>query len=140
MLKLVISRWWYTWGNFKNLFYYLLWSHIKISKITERLFLLKKCHDINRYYFGWWELWGIVIFFFVFSHICRISKKSFTILCTASLFTAPALVQITVISHLDYFNNLRGLSVSLLVLVLPSRHTAASPCIIFKGNVIAYLF
>lgn len=43
-----------------------------------------------------------------------------------SLFTAPALVQITIISHLDYFNSPRGLSVSLLVLVLPSHHTAAS--------------
>lgn len=73
-----------------------------------------------------------MIFCFVFSYICRISKKFFAIrysdsFQTSSLFTATVLVQITIISHLNYFNSLlHGLSVSILVLVLSSLHRAAS--------------
>lgn len=71
------------------------------------------------------ELW---FFSFVFSYICRISRKLFAIWFSesfhiSSLFPATALVQMTIISQLEYY--VVSL-VSILVVVLSSPHTAAS--------------
>lgn len=71
-----------------------------------------------------------MIFFLYFPIFVEFPKSLLQFdIATLSLFPAPALVRITIISHLDYSHSLRGLSVSLLVLAAPSLHIAA--CVFF---------
>ena len=67
------------------------YNHISNIKNNVGLFLIKK---MPRYYSGWWELQRAVVFFFVFSYICRTSKSfsqfailnlSTSLLCLLSL-------------------------------------------------------